>query len=45
MLAAKVVAAAAKRLPELVVPGKARLLFAISQWSPRLGDWIVRRMT
>jgi NAD(P)-dependent dehydrogenase (short-subunit alcohol dehydrogenase family) len=34
-----------KRRPELVMPGKARLLFAISQLWPTLGDWIVRRMT
>jgi len=34
-----------RRQPELVVPGKARLLFAISQLSPRLGDWIVLRKT
>jgi uncharacterized protein len=32
-----------RRRPELVVPGKARLLFAISQLWPSLGDWIVRR--
>ena len=29
----------------LIVPGRARLLFAISQLSPRLGDWILRRVT
>lgn len=34
-----------RRKPELVMPGKARLLFAISQLSPRLGDWIIRKMT
>ena len=34
-----------RRQPELVVPGKARLLFAISQLFPRLGDWIVLRKT
>jgi short-subunit dehydrogenase len=34
-----------RRKPELVMPGKARLLFAISQIAPRLGDWIVNRMT
>ena len=32
-----------RRRPELVVPGKARLLFALSQLWPELGDWIVRR--
>lgn len=30
---------------ELILPARGRLLFAISQISPRLGDWIVRRMT
>ena len=34
-----------RRQAELIVPGRARLLFAISQLSPRLGDWLVRRMT
>ena len=34
-----------RRQPELVVPGKARLLFALSQLWPGLGDWIVRRKT
>jgi hypothetical protein len=33
------------RRPELVIPAKARLLFAISQLCPRLGDWIVRKST
>lgn len=34
-----------RRRAELVVPAKARLLFALSQLSPRLGDWLVRRKT
>ena len=34
-----------RRQPELIIPAKARLLFAISQLSPRLGDWIVRSKT
>lgn len=34
-----------RRQPELVLPAKARLLFALSQLSPRLGDWLVRRKT
>ncbi len=33
------------RKPELVLPAKARLLFALSQLSPALGDWIIGRMT
>ena len=32
-----------RRRPELVVPKKARLLFALAQLWPSLGDWIVRR--
>ncbi|HVU86380.1 MAG TPA: SDR family NAD(P)-dependent oxidoreductase [Pirellulales bacterium] len=44
-LAERIVAACDARAPELVIPGKARLLFAISALSPRLGDWLVRRMT
>jgi NAD(P)-dependent dehydrogenase (short-subunit alcohol dehydrogenase family) len=32
-----------RRRPELIVPGKARLLFALAQLWPSLGDWIVRR--
>jgi NAD(P)-dependent dehydrogenase (short-subunit alcohol dehydrogenase family) len=34
-----------KRKPELIVPGRARLLFAIAQLFPRLGDWLVLKFT
>ena len=44
-LARRVVAACQKRRAELVVPGKARLLFAIAQIWPTLGDWFIRRNT
>jgi NAD(P)-dependent dehydrogenase (short-subunit alcohol dehydrogenase family) len=44
-LAQAILRACERRRPELVVPAKARLLFAISQLCPRLGDWIVLRMT
>ncbi len=44
-LAGKMLRACEKRQSELVVPGRARLLFALSQLSPRLGDWLLRRMT
>lgn len=44
-LAQAILQACERRKPELVVPGKARLLFAISQLWPSLGDWIVRRKT
>ncbi len=42
-LAANILRACERRRPELVIPGRARLLFAISQLWPSLGDWIVRR--
>jgi len=45
MLAERIIRACEKREPEVVIPGKARLLFALSALSPRLGDWLVRRMT
>jgi NAD(P)-dependent dehydrogenase (short-subunit alcohol dehydrogenase family) len=44
-LARQILRACERRRPELVVPARARLLFALQQLSPRLGDWIVRRMT
>jgi len=44
-LAAAVVRACEQRRAELVWPGKARMLFALAQLSPSLGDWLVRRMT
>lgn len=44
-LAAAILRACERRRPELVVPGKARLLFALQQLWPRLGDWIVLRKT
>ena len=42
-LARAILRACQRRRPELVVPAKARLLFALAQLWPRLGDWIVRR--
>ena len=44
-LAAAILRACERRRPELVIPAKARLLFALSQLWPSLGDWIVRRET
>jgi short-subunit dehydrogenase len=44
-LAAKIVVATEKRRAEIVVPAKARLLAAISQLSPTLGDWILKKMS
>jgi short-subunit dehydrogenase len=45
LLAAKILAACESRKPELIVPWKARILFTLQQLSPRLGDWLVRKMT
>lgn len=44
-LAAEIVRACETRRPEIVRPRAARLLFALAQLSPRLGDWLVRRLT
>jgi NAD(P)-dependent dehydrogenase (short-subunit alcohol dehydrogenase family) len=44
-LASQILSACQRRRRELVVPGRARLLFALAQLSPWLGDWILRRMT
>ena len=42
-LAAKIVRACEKRKKELVVPFYSKILFAITQLSPALGDFILRR--
>jgi NAD(P)-dependent dehydrogenase (short-subunit alcohol dehydrogenase family) len=44
-LAEAILRACQRRKAELVFPWSARLLFALLQLSPRLGDWIVRRTT
>lgn len=44
-LAAMILKACERRQPELVVPWKARLLFALSQLFPSWGDWLLRRMS
>lgn len=41
----RILAALESRQPELVLPAKAKWLLAIAALSPRLGDWIVDRMT
>jgi uncharacterized protein len=43
ILSAKILDACERRQPELIVPAKARLLFALSQLSPKLGDWLLRK--
>ncbi len=44
-LAQLIVAAVEKRKPELMIPRKARLLFAALQISPKFGDWILRKFS
>jgi uncharacterized protein len=44
-LAAKILTACESRQAELVVPWKAKVLFTLTQMSPRLGDWLLRKMT
>jgi NAD(P)-dependent dehydrogenase (short-subunit alcohol dehydrogenase family) len=44
-LTAAILRACQRRRPEIVMPWKARLAFAIYQLWPRLGDWIVLRKT
>lgn len=44
-LAAMILRACERRQSELVVPWKAKLLFAISQMWPGAGDWLVKRLT
>ncbi len=44
-LAAKVLKGCEKRQTEIVIPGKARLLFAIAQLSGAWGDWVLRQFT
>jgi len=44
-VAAAILPAAERGQAELIMPGRARLLFVLAQLSPRLGDWLLRRMT
>jgi uncharacterized protein len=44
-LVAKILYYCERRKPELIMPARARLLFALAQLSPTLGDWIVTKMT
>jgi uncharacterized protein len=44
-LAAKILSACERRRAELIVPSTARLLFALAQLSPRMGDWFLRKFT
>lgn len=44
-VARAILSACERRQDELILPRYVRLLFVISQWWPRLGDWILRRNT
>jgi short-subunit dehydrogenase len=44
-LAGRILRACEERRAELVVPKRVRLLLVASQFSPRFGDWLLRRMT
>jgi NAD(P)-dependent dehydrogenase (short-subunit alcohol dehydrogenase family) len=44
-LADAILSACERRRLEIVMPGRAKLLFAIAQLCPGLADWIVRRKT
>jgi hypothetical protein len=44
-VAAETLRACERRTPEIVLPGKARLLFGLQQFSPRLGDWLLGKFT
>ena len=42
-LAQKIVRQCERRKPELVIPWHAKILFSISQLSPKLGDFLLQR--
>jgi short-subunit dehydrogenase len=42
-IARKIVSGCEKRTPELVMPARAKQLFALAQLSARWGDWLIRR--
>lgn len=44
-LSRRILSACERRRSELVMPGKARLLFSLSQLSPTFGDWLLKRKT
>lgn len=45
VLASKIRVAVEKRIPEIVLPWKSRLLFALLQISPRWGDWLLGKFS
>jgi len=44
-LSKNILQACQRRRAELIVPSKAKLLFAIAQLSPVAGDWLLKRLT
>ena len=44
-LARKIVNGCQRRQPEIVMPGKAKVLFILQQISVRMGDWLIRKMS
>jgi uncharacterized protein len=44
-LAERILTACERRQAELIVPGKVKLLLALSALSPRLGDWLLKKST
>ncbi|TWU42295.1 SDR family NAD(P)-dependent oxidoreductase [Novipirellula artificiosorum] len=44
-VAAAVLDAVRRRRPDVVMPGYLRLLIAIGHLSPRIGDWLLRKLT
>lgn len=44
-LCERILSACESRKAELVMPGRARLLFVLNQISPKLGDWLLRKMS
>ena len=44
-VAAAILRSAERGRAELILPGKARLLFILAAISPKLGDWLIRKMT
>lgn len=45
VLSRRILRGCERRQAELIVPRKARLLFALGQVSPMLGDWVLKKIT
>lgn len=44
-LAVRVLSACHRRIPELTVPGRAKFIAGLIEWSPRFGRWLLGRVT